>query len=176
MSAKIISPKTQRKILVGGKAYEDLVKSPKYRKETLKRAQELKGKGRAKPRKKLPVYENVSLKEEYEKVPETRRYKRRILGKQLPRAYQGRGSPTRGWRAVAPQRGRERHELHQKCGGSCFLDPIEEKFPICPALRYTNGQCQIDRRGIQAAYNRARQYGHDNIADKARKLKQKYSP
>jgi hypothetical protein len=76
----------------------------------------------------------------------------------------GRGSTTKGWGAEAPRRGTARHELYQKCGSKCFLNPKEEKFPIC------SKSCDIDCRGVHAAYQRARQYKHEDIAEKASSL------
>lgn len=75
------------------------------------------------------------------------------------------GSRTRGWRAAAPHRGAERKELEKKCP-ELFLGP-NQSFPIGNLV---NGKCAIDRRGVHAAYQRARQYGHTAIAAKAERL------
>jgi hypothetical protein len=56
-----------------------------------------------------------------------------------------------------------------RCGEACFLQPETEKFPICAALREGQG-CAIDCRGLQAAYNRARQYKYNKVAEMAREL------
>lgn len=88
------------------------------------------------------------------------------------RSSSGRGSVTRGWAKAAPSRGRARHALKSKCGSKCFLDPVNEKFPICAKLtgRKSSGSCEIDCRGVKAAYIRARQWGYDDIARKADRL------
>ena len=79
-----------------------------------------------------------------------------------------RRSATRGWR-------REKPGVHQKtmmlkkCGRKCFLGP-GKSFPICK-----KNTCKISRKGLQSAYNRARQFHHKKISQKAeRLLKKKY--
>lgn len=86
---------------------------------------------------------------------------------------EGRGSRTRGWSVLAPQHGRQRHELKAECGNKCFLDPVNEKFPVC-ARHDINKKCEISCRGITAAKVRARQYGYEDIYRKAEKLEKKY--
>lgn len=78
----------------------------------------------------------------------------------------GRGSATRGWYSVAPEHGHERHDLREQCGSKCFLDPRGERFPICERLEEGKG-CKVDCRGVHAAYQRARQYHHEDVAEKA---------
>jgi hypothetical protein len=102
-------------------------------------------------------------------LPESRHYKRTQLERVSQHAHEGRGSPTRGWAAIAPQRGRERHELKERCGSKAFLDPEHEKFPVMSASRYNN-KCEVSCQGVQAAYNRANQYKHFDIARKAEQL------
>jgi hypothetical protein len=102
-------------------------------------------------------------------LPESRYYKTQQLERVSQRAHEGRGSPTRGWAAVAPQRGRERHDLKSRCGAKAFLDPEHEKFPVMSASRYNN-KCEVSCQGVQAAYNRANQYKHFDIARKAEQL------
>jgi len=88
---------------------------------------------------------------------------------------EGRGIKTRGWKSRSPLRGRERHQLKAECGDKCFLLPEEEKFPICPSPRITGGKssCEIDCGGVQAAFNRAKQWKYPEIAKKAEKLLEK---
>jgi len=89
---------------------------------------------------------------------------------------EGRGIKTRGWAARAPTKGKERHQLHAECGDKCFLNPEQEKFPICASPRTTGGKskCEIDVTGLQTAYNRAKQYGYTKEAEKAKILLKKY--
>ena len=77
---------------------------------------------------------------------------------------EGRGSRTRGWAAMAPQRGKERTKLSQKCGSKCFLMPKEKKFPICAS------KCNVSCRGLLSAKIRASQYKYKGVAQKATKL------
>ena len=78
----------------------------------------------------------------------------------------GRGSATRGWKNQKPG-------YHQKtimlknCGKKCFLGP-KKSFPICK-----KNTCKISRQGLYSAYIRARQYKHNSISKKAKKLLQK---
>lgn len=75
----------------------------------------------------------------------------------------GRGSATRGWARMSPGTS-ERRTMKARCGSKCFLGP-QTSFPIC-----TKGTCNINRKGVQSAYNRARQYHRSFIAHRAKKL------
>jgi hypothetical protein len=75
----------------------------------------------------------------------------------------GRGSATRGWSRMSPGTS-ERRTMKARCGSKCFLGP-GTSFPIC-----TRGTCNINRKGVQSAYNRARQYKRAVVAYKAKKL------
>jgi hypothetical protein len=52
----------------------------------------------------------------------------------------------------------------KKCGKKCFLGP-KKSFPICK-----KNTCKVSKKGVYAAYVRARQYHHKNISQKAKKL------
>ena len=73
----------------------------------------------------------------------------------------GRGSFVSGWK-------REKPGYHQKtvmlkrCGRKCFLGP-GKKFPICK-----KNTCKVSKKGVHAAYIRARQYKYKNISKKAK--------
>lgn len=75
----------------------------------------------------------------------------------------GRGSATRGWRKEKPSH-HERTIMLKKCGRKCFLGP-DRSFPVCK-----KGSCTISQRGVHSAYIRARQWGHSNVAKKAKRL------
>ena len=60
--------------------------------------------------------------------------------------------PWAGWGKVAPQ-GHARTVMLRDCGSKCFLGP-KKSFPIC-----SKGTCKINRKGVWAAYIRARQWG-----------------
>ena len=81
-------------------------------------------------------------------------------------AFEGRGIRTRGWAMAAPKKGKERNELMEKCGKSCFLRPEVKKYPICAALR-EGKECEVDCRGVLSAKIRARQYKDEGVAKKA---------
>ena len=77
-------------------------------------------------------------------------------------------SATRGWKKAAPRRGEERMLMKAKCGNSCFLKPATLGFPICPY-----GKCSPSCKGLQSAYNRARQYRYPLVAARATILMKK---
>lgn len=122
----------------------------------------------------LPVYDIPTLEEVLAKT--TQPFLRERLQKMIAehREREGRGIKTRGWGGRSPQKGRPRHELMAECGSSCFLKPDTEGFPICPKCEMGDGKCicAIDCGGVMAAYNRARQWKHEGVADLAQKLLQ----
>jgi hypothetical protein len=65
----------------------------------------------------------------------------------------------RKWSRVAPKTVGERSALMAKCGRRCFLGS-RKTFPICQRLGSGSGaaDCKIDRRGVLAAYSRAREW------------------
>lgn len=82
-----------------------------------------------------------------------------------------------GWKRDKPST-RERTIMKKRCGKKCFLGP-NKSFPIC-----NKGTCKINKKGIWAAYIRAREWGskkmrvskkhsksvYNKIARKSRKL------
>lgn len=120
----------------------------------------------------LPIYDIPSLEKVLSRThqPHLREKLKKMIEEK--REYEARGSPTRGWRARAPQRGQPRHQLMSECGRSCFLDPESEAYPICPKCSLGNNGCicAIDCGAVQAAYNRAKQYHKEDIAALAKKL------
>ena len=52
----------------------------------------------------------------------------------------------------------------KRCGKKCFLGP-NKSFPICK-----KNTCKISKKGLQSAYNRARQYKHYSISKKAKRM------
>jgi len=61
------------------------------------------------------------------------------------------GNNTKKWKANAPD-GIERRIMLEDCGKKCFLGP-GTSFPIC-----TRKTCDINHRGVQSAYIRAREW------------------
>ena len=87
------------------------------------------------------------------------------------RQNEGRGIRTRGWKARAPKKGRERHRLMAECGEACFLKPDTEGFPICPRCSLQGEcKCEIDCGGVQAAKIRAAQWKYPGVEAKADKM------
>ena len=68
---------------------------------------------------------------------------------------------SRKWSRVAPRTVGERSAVLSKCGRKCFLGS-GKTFPICARLGSGSGSgsgsCKIDRRGVAAAYSRAREW------------------
>ena len=77
------------------------------------------------------------------------------------RSRRRRSMPWKGWSRVAP-RGHARTVMLRKCGKKCFLGP-RKSFPIC-----SKGTCKVNRKGVYAAYVRARQWGKPRSAYKSR--------
>jgi len=87
------------------------------------------------------------------------------------RKNRGRGSATRGWKNEKPGY-HQKTVMLNKCGKKCFLGP-NKSFPICK-----KNTCRISRKGVQSAYNRARQFRsrsrkYNIIATKAKRILQK---
>ena len=73
-------------------------------------------------------------------------------------------NPWAGWSRVKPTK-KERKLMKHKCGDKCFLGP-NESFPIC-----TKRTCKINKKGVWAAYVRARQWS----SKKNKNIKNKYT-
>ena len=90
--------------------------------------------------------------------------RRRRGGKRRSRRHTRKAMPDKGWARLAP-RGHARTVMLRNCGKKCFLGP-KKSFPIC-----AKGTCRRNRKGIEAAYVRARQWGKPR---KSYKSKGKY--
>ena len=82
----------------------------------------------------------------------------------------GRGSATRGWKSQKPGY-HQRTVMLKRCGRKCFLGP-GKSYPIC-----TKNTCKVNKKGVHAAYVRAREYmsikgtrKYKNIAAKAQRI------
>ncbi len=64
---------------------------------------------------------------------------------------------THKWSRDAPKSIGDRSAVLSKCGRRCFLGP-GKTFPICARLGSGAGTCKVDRRGVAAAYSRAREW------------------
>ncbi len=61
-------------------------------------------------------------------------------------------TPWAGWKNQKPSNKREKMTMKRNCGKKCFLGP-ETSFPIC-----NKGTCTINKKGLWAAYIRAREF------------------
>jgi len=78
--------------------------------------------------------------------------------------------PWKGWSIQKPTT-HQRTLMKTRCGKKCFLGP-NKSFPICKKKT-----CKISRKGVYAAYIRAREYStikgtkkYKRIAQKAKKM------
>ena len=74
--------------------------------------------------------------------------------------------PWKGWKREKPSY-HQKTIMLKKCGKKCFLGK-NKKFPICK-----KNTCKISRKGVYAGYVRARQYHHNKISKKAKKMLEK---
>jgi len=87
---------------------------------------------------------------------------------------------TRGWSRVAPKTVGERSALLAKCGRRCFLGS-RKTFPVCARLGAGAGagagsrDCKIDRRGVAAAYSRAREWASITARKKRASAHRRYT-
>jgi len=154
------NPETGRKIQIGGPTWKKLREQGK-----------LGGKKSPKGASKKQIKATTKT------LPKTRKAKRSAGKKTAKHAGEGRGSPTRGWAVVAPQRGKERQALVKACAAKhgttskCFLGE-KLSYPVCRALRASSPRtkCKPDKRGVQEAYNRARQRKNTSVSRRASKL------
>ena len=70
--------------------------------------------------------------------------------------------PWRGWKNERPS-ARERTKMLKSCGRKCFLGP-KKSFPVCK-----KNTCKVSRKGVYAAYVRARQTHRAGISHKAKR-------
>ena len=79
---------------------------------------------------------------------------------------------TRKWSRDAPKSVGDRSAVLSKCGRRCFLGP-GKTFPICARVGSGagtgSGTCKIDRRGVAAAYSRAREWAAITAHKKSKK-------
>jgi len=71
--------------------------------------------------------------------------------------------PWRGWKKEKPGF-HQKTVMLRKCGKKCFLGP-NKTFPICK-----KNTCKVSKKGVYAAYVRARQYHKRKISAKAKRM------
>jgi hypothetical protein len=74
--------------------------------------------------------------------------------------------PWKGWKSEKPGV-HQKTVMMKKCGKKCFLGP-KKSFPICK-----KNTCKVSKKGVYAAYVRARQYHRRKISKKAHNLLKK---
>jgi hypothetical protein len=86
------------------------------------------------------------------------------------RHRKGQNYLVKGWSKQQPGT-HQRTVMMKKCGKKCFLGP-NKTFPIC-----TKNTCKVNKKGVMAAYMRAREYTtikgtrkYKNIASKAKSI------
>jgi hypothetical protein len=86
--------------------------------------------------------------------------------------HHGSHHSSRKWSRDAPKSIGERSAVLSKCGRRCFLGP-GKTFPICARLGSGagagSGACKVDRRGVAAAYSRAREWASITARKKGKK-------
>lgn len=95
---------------------------------------------------------------------------RKRLSKHNITGTRGRGTFLRNWSKMQPGY-HDRTVMMKKCGKKCFLGP-NKTFPIC-----TRNTCRRNKKGVYAAFIRAREYVtikgkqlYKRISAKARKI------
>ena len=67
-------------------------------------------------------------------------------------------TPWFGWKSLKPSSKKEKTTMKRNCGKKCFLGSSvagsQTSFPIC-----SKGTCTINKKGLWAAYIRAREFG-----------------
>jgi len=72
----------------------------------------------------------------------------------------GKNMPWSGWEAPGVH---ERTVMKKNCGSKCFLSPSTNGFPICDP-----GTCNINDKGVWAAYVRGREYASKKMRRKGK--------
>ena len=109
------------------------------------------------PREAMEMYDLPSAKKRYAK-------------KLIKNMGNYRGKETRGWSLMAPQRGRERQELYDQCGDSCFILGDMKKFPVCKKCHKGKCECALSCKGILSSKLRSLQWGYPYVYDVASRL------
>ena len=89
----------------------------------------------------------------------------------MAKTQKRRGSRVRGWKQEKPGY-HQRTVMLRRCGEKCFLGP-NKTFPIC-----SKNTCKRNKKGIMAAYMRAKEYitirptvrKYKSIAKRAKKM------
>ena len=75
--------------------------------------------------------------------------------------------PWAGWSKQKPS-SKQRTKMYKKCGKKCFLGAAKKPHPSFPICK--KNTCKVSRKGVYAAFVRARQWKHNKVAKKAKKM------
>ncbi len=175
----VINPRTGRQVRVGSALYNELERQEG---SLLAQQKPISGRRRGRAHVEQPVTGRAiessvalgrakPLNLETVLRHTTQPAKRRDLEHEILKAGQGRGGATRGWAAAKPQRGRERKELHNRCGDACFLQPDSLGFPICSKLIPGEEPCKVSCEGLTAAKVRANQWKYPEVSRAAEEIR-----
>ena len=64
--------------------------------------------------------------------------------------------PWAGWSKQKPS-AKQRTKMYKKCGKKCFLGPAKKPHPSFPICK--KNTCKISKKGVYAAFVRAKQWG-----------------
>ena len=80
------------------------------------------------------------------------------MAKTLRKETRKERNPWFGWKSLKPSSKKEKITMKRNCGKKCFLGSSvagsQTSFPIC-----SKGTCTINKKGLWAAYIRAREFG-----------------
>ena len=79
------------------------------------------------------------------------------------------------WSKAQPSTTVERRELFEKCGPSCFMDPVGLKFPVCNKVSTaSSSKCVYNERAIKRAVpSRAGEWKYPDVMKADKKLEEK---
>lgn len=78
------------------------------------------------------------------------------------------------WSKAQPSTTLQRRELFEKCGSSCFMDPVGLKFPVCNKVSTSSSKCVYNERAIKRAVpSRAGEWKYPDVMKADKKLEEK---
>ena len=82
------------------------------------------------------------------------------------------------WSKAQPSTTVQRRELFEKCGSSCFMDPVGLKFPVCNKVSTSSSKssskCVYNERAIKRAVpSRAGEWKYPDVMKADKKLEEK---
>jgi len=94
----------------------------------------------------------------------------------MPKSEGKKTTKKKSWKDLAPKTKKDRLKMLKVCGPSCFLDPENLTYPICPKSNIKIKSSEPTEQGIRAAYTRAIIVQNSKVASIARQLmKEKFN-